>query len=374
MASIIRAANEPGDMFAAGCTMTTTASIIERCRALGFTAAGVVEARPAERAAAALAWLEAGRHGSMAWMARHVAVRLDPLALVPGARSIICVADRYADGRRDGAPQPLRGRIARYARGADYHVTLRARLRQLADELRAAHPGHRFRVCVDTAPILEREHAARAGLGDIGKNTLLIAPGLGSWLLLGEIVTTLALDSTVAATEHDPCGACTRCIDACPTQAITPWSVDASRCISYLTIERREPIDPSFHGAIGDWLFGCDICQEVCPHCQPTRRSKRAGAHPDYTPGRDALDVSAVLTWTDETWAHEVKGTAMERATLPMLRRNAIIVAVNTCPPDDRPALRARLRAIADEETETPMVRETARAALDRLDERDDLA
>ncbi|MCA9285234.1 MAG: tRNA epoxyqueuosine(34) reductase QueG [Phycisphaerales bacterium] len=346
---------------------TTTASILDRCRALGFALAGVASAQRSNRVAELRAWLEAGRNGSMSWLEDHLELRIDPRALVPAAQSVICVADRYADGRPDRRDRSLAGRVARYARGADYHTALRRRLETLRDELRRTHPKHRFRACVDTAPILEREQAARAGLGAIGKHTLLIEPGVGSWLLLGEIVTTLALEPTTSDAALDVCGTCSRCIDACPTAAIEPWTVDASRCISYLTIERRLPIDPTLHAAIGDWIFGCDICQEVCPHCQPTRRSRAAKRHPDYAPVRTTLDALEVLGWNEDDWARAGRSGPLERATLAMFRRNALIVATNTCPPERRAELAARFRTVAESSEEDPMVRETARQSLSRL-------
>ena len=272
------------------------AIVLERARALGFAHTGICAATPTTFDRALQAWLDDGRHGSMAYLDRHREVLRDPAGLVPGARSIICVADQYATGARD-APGP--GRIARYARGRDYHKVIRKRLHTLADALRETWPDATFRACVDTAPLLEREYAARTGIGAIGKHTLLLRPGTGSWLLLGELVTTAELASTRDDPAlHDPCGTCTRCIDACPTDAITPWSVDARRCIAYLTIEHRERIDPADHAAIGDWIFGCDICQEVCPHGTPTRRGRRSAVIPDdYAPRRDRFDLRDVLAW-----------------------------------------------------------------------------
>ncbi|MFM9171065.1 MAG: epoxyqueuosine reductase, partial [Phycisphaerales bacterium] len=168
-------------------------AVLARCAEHGFALAGIAEARESDRADEFRAWIAEARHGGMQYLAEAVERRLDPRALVPGARSVLCVADRYADGRPD-ARVPGHGRIARYARGEDYHTVVRARLESLSSELSAAHPGERFRTCVDTAPILEREHAERAGLGRIGKHTLLIGEGgLGSWIMLGAIVTTARL-------------------------------------------------------------------------------------------------------------------------------------------------------------------------------------
>jgi len=321
-----------------------TESILDRSRALGFALAGVCEARPSDHAAEYRAWIDAGRHGEMAYLARHINSRLDPRVLVPGAKSIICVADRYAADTPsvsaatkpssaaslpigEGRPTHL-GRIARYARGDDYHIVMKRRLHGLCDELSAAHPEHVFRACVDTAPVLEREHAQRAGLGAVGKHTLLIERGAGSYLLLGEIITTLPLAPSAPA-EPDPCGSCTRCIDACPTGAIAPWTVNATRCISYLTIEHRTPIAAGFHRPIGDWLFGCDICQEVCPHNQPKRANAEAAVHAAYAPRRDGLDAREVMNWTEADRRRAFASSAMKRAKLDMMKRNAAIVLAN---------------------------------------------
>ncbi|MBM4114037.1 MAG: 4Fe-4S dicluster domain-containing protein, partial [Phycisphaerae bacterium] len=188
---------------------------------------------------------------------------------------------------------------------------------------------HWFRICVDTAPILEREHAARAGLGRIGKHTLLIGEGAGSWLLLGVIVTTFPLIATDAAprpASSDPCGTCTRCIDACPTQAITPWSVDATRCLSYLTIEHKGDIRPEFAARAGDWLFGCDDCQEVCPHNQPTRKSRRTGAADAYAPTHRDFDLLEILGWSESDRDAANLSAVLRRASLPMWKRNARVI------------------------------------------------
>jgi len=314
---------------------TTMEYVLRRCRELGFALAGVCGARPSDYEGQLRAWLEAGKHGEMAYLARNLDVRLDPAKMVPGAKSIICVADRYegitSRGRHVKTSKPGMGRIARYARGEDYHTVMRKRLTTLCRELGEEFPGEMFRACVDTAPVLEREHAQRAGLGAVGKHTLLIAPGIGSWLLLGEIITTLAIEPSTnpPGIPDDPCGSCTRCIDACPTQAISPWSVDASRCISYLTIEHRGPIDEKFHEAMGDWIFGCDVCQEVCPHNQPTARKGAAAGHPAYEARREGFDLLKVLEWDEEARRQAFAKSAMKRATLSMMQRNAKIAARN---------------------------------------------
>ncbi|MCH2132925.1 MAG: tRNA epoxyqueuosine(34) reductase QueG [Phycisphaerales bacterium] len=347
--------------------------IIDRCLEENFVAAGVVPARRSPTAAQFQEWLAEGRHGEMHWMAEHVDVRVDPRELVPGARSVIVVADRY-DGSSDDNRPPGGGRIARYARGRDYHRYMKKRLHRVADALLADHPGEVFRACVDTAPILEREVAAAAGLGAIGKHTLLIEPAVGSWLLLGEIVTTLEVEPTGSDERLDPCGTCTRCIEACPTDAITPWSVDASRCVSYLTIEHRTRIDPAFHEGMGDWLFGCDLCQEACPHNQPTDRTASSSREAQYearSEGRDAagasFDIREVLDWTEEDRRRAFETSAMKRAKLGMMRRNAVIVAGNLARGGGAPDLLDRLAQLAADPSEDELVRATARDVLAQL-------
>ncbi|MBX3355937.1 MAG: tRNA epoxyqueuosine(34) reductase QueG [Phycisphaeraceae bacterium] len=353
-----------------------TDEVVERLRESGFALVGICDAVASDHAPEFRQWLDDGRHGEMAWLAEHVAERLDPRVLVPGARSVICVADRYHDGRRamldSENASDRRGLVARYARGGDYHAIIRSRLEPLAREWRTRHTPHRFRICVDTAPILEREHAMRAGLGRIGKHTLLIAEGLGSWLSLGEIVTTFPLMPLLAqprAASPDPCGSCTRCIDACPTGAITAWSVDASRCLSYSTIEHSGEVDPRLEATPGRWLYGCDDCQEVCPHNQPTRRSRRAGVGAGYEPRIDPLDLLEVLGWSEAHHRAAATTAILRRATRSMWRRNAVILLgahLGRHPRDE--TVRRRLAAITSDESEDSVVRETARRALARAD------
>ncbi|HEX7010591.1 MAG TPA: tRNA epoxyqueuosine(34) reductase QueG, partial [Phycisphaeraceae bacterium] len=268
--------------------------VMELAQQLGFALVGIAPAQPSEHAETVRQWISEGRHGEMHYLAEHLDLRLDPARLLPGARSVIAVADLYhhpsqapaeAEARPSSAsgdsPLPrgrVRGRVARYAWGEDYHKVIKKRLHQMADALRERFPDAAFRCTVDTAPALEREHAMRAGLGWVGKHTLLIHPRHGSWTLLGLILTTLAIQDSAQAgfpgrtvVPADHCGTCTRCIDACPTQCIENpdltgrRAIDATRCISYLTLEHRGPIDPSLHRAMGDWIAGCDVCQEVCP-------------------------------------------------------------------------------------------------------------
>lgn len=351
-------------------------SVIERCGALGFAKAGIAHLEPSEHAEHLRSWLDAGKHGSMGYLAEHVELRVKPAGMLEGARSAIVVADRYARRGDVDPPQPARrGRIARYARAEDYHRVIKRRLHALCDELRAVHPGEEFRAFTDTAPLLERELAQRAGIGWVARHTLIIEPRLGSYLLLGGVLTTLDLEP-VADPEADHCGTCTRCIDACPTDAITPYSVDASRCISYLTIERREPIDPGFFEPMGDWLFGCDICQEVCPHnsARPGREAPVLDAYEPFRDddgtARDAFDLLEVLGWREDDRRRAFTRSAMKRATLAMMKRNALIVAGNQLAEHEDMELRARVKQVAADESEPEMVRDTAALVLAALDAR----
>ncbi len=360
----------------------TADDIVAMARSMGFALAGVCEAEPSRFATEFQAWLASGKHGTMDYLARNTEIRVDPRTFLPGARSLVLVADLYADrsvrsnehrvsAPSDAAASSPTGRIARYAQGKDYHKVMKRRLHALADAIRARHPQAECRAFVDTAPIFEREHAARAGLGWIGKHTLLIHPREGSFMLLGGIATTLDLaPPTSQQIVADHCGTCTRCIDACPTQAITPRSVDASRCIAYLTIEKRGAIDPAFHAAIGDWIFGCDICQDVCPHNSPRPREASTAIPPDYRPRERTLDALAVLDWQEEDRLRTFAGTPVMRATLPMLKRNAIIVIGNAIQQSMDARLRERctnrLSRIAEDPAEVDVVRQTAREVLSR--------
>ena len=235
---------------------------------LGFQQVGFAPADRPPHADEYLDWLADGRHGDMRWMARDDAVqrRLDPGAALPGGRTVIVASMSYAPGAELPAdPAASRTQVARYARGRDYHLEFESRLKRLSSLIRARWPDATTREYVDYGPVLERSHAQRAGLGWIGKNTMLIHPDHGSWTLLGEVLTTVDI-APDPPFEADRCGTCVRCIEACPTDAITaPRQLDARLCISYLTIELRGPIPEALRPAIGNRVFGCAICQEVCP-------------------------------------------------------------------------------------------------------------
>jgi len=302
-------------------------AIKDRAVALGFDLVGVASAEPSRFRDYFRKWLDDGQAGSMAYLNNRFDERADPAAYFPGAQSVICVALNYYTELepRPPAESGQQGRVARYALGEDYHKLIKDRLYSLADWIREA-THCRTRCGVDTAPVMEKELAARAGIGWVGKNTCVINPEIGSWLLLGEILTTLSLPADAPATDH--CGSCTRCIDACPTSAIVgPYQLDARRCISYLTIEHRGEIPPDLHAPIGDWLYGCDVCQDVCPHNRRAPTTTDPAMQPRFTSG--SLNVNDVLRWTDEDYRSAVKGSAMKRVKLPQLQRNAAIVTSN---------------------------------------------
>ena len=294
---------------------------------------GIAPAGPIARSAYVRAWLDGGHAGEMAYLHRRAELREDPRQLLEGAQSIIVVADLYRQAEPEPPPndEPVpRGRIARYAWGRDYHKILRKKLHRLTDALHEAiDEPFDARVCVDTAPLIEREAAAAAGVGWIGKNTMVIDPALGSFFFLGEIITTLELAPSPPMTDH--CGSCTRCLDACPTDALTaPYRMDATRCISYLTIEHRSEIPAPLQPLMDDWVFGCDVCQDVCPY----NRQPSVAADPAYQPrDRKGLGprppLAELLDLDDQAYRARLAGSAVKRATPLMLQRNARIVRAN---------------------------------------------
>jgi epoxyqueuosine reductase len=310
-----------------------SAEIKHFARRLGFDLVGITSASPSNYRDYFRRWLDAGRAGEMDYLARRFEERTDPATYFPGARSVICVAMNYHTPL-DAPPAGSYGRVARYALGDDYHEMTKAKLYELADWIRGNAPGAQTKCGVDTAPIMEKELAARAGVGWIGKNTCLINPAIGSWLLLGEVITTIDLPIDQPGVDH--CGTCRRCIDACPTGAITaPYQLDARRCISYLTIEHRGEIDPNLKSQISDWLYGCDICQDVCPHNSSAVATLNPALQPRFASG--TLDSAAVANWDEAAYRQSLRGSAMRRVKLPVLQRNARIVLDNhqqTCHPE----------------------------------------
>jgi epoxyqueuosine reductase len=341
----------------------------DRARALGFDAVGVARADlPLEEEFARYrAFLDAGMAGEMGYLAENAEARerLDTPAILEGARSVVCVARRYqrSPGEEEKDP-PFAQRIARYARGHDYHNGVRKKLRQLAAFLRTLRAAGeregepvRARPMVDDAPILERAWAARAGLGFVGKNGLLIVPGEGSFVLLGEVVTTLALTPDSPIPER--CGACTRCLDACPTQAFPrPFVLDPRRCVSYLTIELRGAIPEDLRGAVGDHLFGCDDCQTVCPFNHSARARPPDATRPFEPHARwRETELASLLEMDERRWGEISHGSPIHRATADGLARNAAIVLGNAAPSSEEALARAAERHGSD------MVREAAQWA-----------
>lgn len=295
-------------------------------RDLGFCRVGVTPAQPIKRSGYIRSWLDAGRAGTMAYLRRNQAIRTDPHELMEGARSVIVLALNYhqqpPSEKRDDRS---RGRVAMYAWGGDYHEVVKDRLRSLVDRMRVAFDdSFEARTCVDTVPILERELAERAGIGWIGKNTMVLHQDVGSYFFLGEIVTTLELAYDEPITNR--CGSCTRCLEACPTDAFpAPYEMDASRCISYLTIEHRGDIGEEFHARMGDWVYGCDVCQQVCPFNSEAPLTELFDIRP---PGPTPV-LEELVDWTQEEYLRILKGSAMTRAKPGMLRRNAAIALAN---------------------------------------------
>jgi epoxyqueuosine reductase len=303
--------------------------IRRKARELGFDLVGIASAQPSQYRDYLRAWLDAGQAGTMQWLVNRFDERTDPERYFPGARSVICLAMNYFVPLETAENSKTSGRIARYALGDDYHQIMTDRLHVLADWLREKAPEAQTRCCVDTAPVMEKELAARAGVGWIGKNTCVIHPEIGSWILLGEVLTTLELPIDDPAI--DRCGTCTRCIDACPTGAITgPYQLDARKCISYLTIEHRSEIADELKPLMGDWLYGCDICQDVCPWNRKSPAASDPALQSRFANG--TLDVEEVAAWTPENYLKRLRGSAMRRVKLPVLQRNAEIVRAN----DDR--------------------------------------
>ena len=359
-------------------TQQLAENLIERAKALGFACAGIASLEPIEHEDDLHAWVEAGMNGEMGYLAENNDKRTNPSAILDGAKCALVVGDLYAS-RDDNVDEPLRtghGRIARYARGRDYHKLIKKRLVKLLLELQHEHPGAEFKAFVDTAPLPERDLAHRAGIGWVGKHTLVIHPRLGSYLFLGGIVMTIEAENPPSVERVvDHCGTCTKCIDACPTDAITPHRIDARRCISYLTIEHRSGIDPDLGSKMGEWVYGCDVCQEVCPHNSPKASELLdEQANPAYRSARDSFDLLEVLGWNEDDRREAFTGSAMKRAKLEMMQRNAAIALGNRwCfadHGDQQQTLDALRRLEADEQSDS-LARLGARDALASIDPSD---
>jgi epoxyqueuosine reductase len=380
--------------------------------ALGFDRAGIAPLGPTPESRFVREWIARGYHGEMHYLARRAAERIDPRRVMVGARSALVVGLVYdapalpmdsarqglaarpaapalpmdsarqglaarpaapalppeREGRdADGSSSP-RGRVARYAGGEDYHDVLLERLRAVGDALSPlAGRAVRWRAYVDTGPVLERVLAAYAGLGWIGKNTCLIDPRLGSYLFLGVLLSDLELAADVREPDH--CGSCRACLDACPTSAFPePYVLDASRCLSYTTIELRGPIAEPLRAAQGDWVFGCDVCQEVCPWNRRRLRappSDSVGLRARLAPREEWLRPTLrwILELDEDAWRASTRRTALRRAKYQGLLRNALVAAGNS----GDPALAAHVRPHAH--SDDPVIAEHARWALERLGE-----
>ena len=336
--------------------------IAELAREIGFHRAAVIPIEAPRRHELYTSWLAAGHAGEMTYLAQpeHIEQRADLQSLLGVARSLVVVALAY-DRRDPEAPVALRGKVARYARGEDYHLVMRDKLVALGDALskRLGRPVA-TRPCVDSAPVLEREWAERAGLGFVAKNTMLIAPGLGSYVVLGELLVDVELPVT-AEPQKPRCGSCRACLDACPTGAfVDAFVLDARRCISYLTIEHEGVIPRELRAQMGTWVFGCDVCQEVCPF------NAGSGEEPDPLLRPRSVehalpDLIALAAKGANQIRQLVKRTALRRISRDILLRNVAVALGNTGSPDAIPALTALLQQ------RSPLVRAHAVWALRRL-------
>ncbi len=286
---------------------------------LGFSFVGFAKAEYMSEEARRLEdWLRRGMHGQMQYMENHFDMRVDPTRLVPGAKSVVCLLYNYHTEAIQTDPEAPK--ISKYAYGRDYHFVIKNKLRELLHFIRAQIGEVEGRCFVDSAPVLERDWARRAGTGWVGKNTLLIHPRAGSWFFIAELI--LDLELSYDDPMKDYCGTCTRCIDACPTEAISPqgYLVDGSKCISYLTIELREAIPDDFFGKMDNWMFGCDICQEVCPW----NRFAEPHQEPAFEPHPELLTMSC-REWeeiTESVFQKVFKNSAVKRTKFAGLQRN----------------------------------------------------
>lgn len=335
-------------------------------RELGFDLVGVASAAPSARLAMFPDWVDAGMAGAMGYLARRGEdgryVRERITAVWPWARSVLSAAVVYnADAPRSTAfaGSRARGWISRYAWGEDYHLTLRDKLEAWKQRLAAEAGGEQFHATVDTAPLVEREVAWRAGLGWQGKNTCLIHPQKGSYLFLGTVITSLAI-APGEAPVPDRCGSCTRCLEACPTGALKPYQMDASRCLAYLNIELRGPIPEPFREAMGNNVLGCDICQDVCPW---NRRAATTTA-PEFQPrpGLVAPPLAELGAMSEEDYRARFRHSAVKRAKFKGLQRNIAVAMGNSGNPEFLPQLLIWVEAADDE------LAEHARWAIARIE------
>jgi epoxyqueuosine reductase len=333
--------------------------IRRRAWELGFDDCRVTTAAAPQSAGHFQEWLVDGHHGEMAYLASNAQKRVDPQKVLPGAKSIITLAVTYAGANEARQAAPQDGVVAAYARYDDYHQVLGARLKQLTEFLNGLGRSEtRSLWYVDTGPLLERDLAQRAGLGFIGKHTNLISRRLGNWIFLSEIITTLEL--TPDAPEKNRCGSCTRCISACPTNAITaPFQLDARQCISYLTIELKGPIPEEFRPAIGNRIYGCDDCLAACPWNRFAREGQLMRAHTQ--PELANPDLVELLSINDAEFKRRFAGTPILRGKRRGLLRNVCVALGNV---GDETSLPALQKAAGDPE---PLISEHARWAIGQI-------
>ena len=349
-----------------GIDFTALARHIKRwAKELGFAAAGITDTGLSETEGRLQAWLDKGYHGDMAYMAKHGHKRTRPSELVPGTRHIISVRMDYLPEEPDPSrilDDPAAAFISRYALGRDYHKVMRSRLKKLAQRIESETGPFGYRAFVDSAPVMEKPLAAKAGLGWVGKHSNLLARGAGSWFFLGELYTDLPLPTDAPVSDH--CGDCQACIDICPTRAIvTPYQVDARRCISYLTIELHGPIPVELRPLMGNRIYGCDDCQQCCPwnrFAQATREADFAPRH-----GLDRATLSELFSWSEDEFLRRTEGSPIRRIGHERWQRNIAVALGNSGDPGCIPLLEKQWTGASK------MLREHIEWALRTIGQRD---
>jgi epoxyqueuosine reductase len=306
--------------------MLTAPQIKDKGRSLGFDVVGVSPIGPFPESAFYSEWLDKGYGADMHYLEKQEAAKMTPDSILPGARSVIVCAMNYNVAQPRTTYNHMRAWVSRYAWGEDYHECIKEKIRELAGWIEQKSP-QKTKVYVDTGPLLERVYAKYAGIGWFGKNTCIINNKAGSWLFLGCILTDLALATDWPA--PDRCGTCTRCIEACPTDAIVePYVLDSRKCIAYTTIELRGAMPEADRESIGHHLFGCDICQDVCPWNRKSPHSDNPAFQPK--PGLFWPEIDRLLDLSDDEWRQMIRSTSMKRAKIKGLLRNLMVVAANS--------------------------------------------
>jgi epoxyqueuosine reductase len=343
--------------------MVSAERIRDLALGMGFAVVGIAPAGLARHAEALPRWLDRGYAAGMSWMAREPARRADIRRFLPGAKSVIVAGLSYFTEEPPSEiwNDPLRGRIARYAWGSDYHDVMRPMLDDLATLVHAECPGS-VRVCVDTGPVLERDLAASAGLGFIGRNTCLCNTGLGSYVLLGEIVVESEIGDWKWEAGDAFCGPCRLCIESCPSGALVePYVLDARRCIAYLTIEHRGAIPEDLRPRMGSWIFGCDACQETCPWNAKLSARPAAARFLRWDAERCAPRLVELIELDEAGFRERFAGTPVLRTKRSQFLRNAAVALGNSGRPEARPALERAARDV------DPLIREHAAWALEKM-------